>query len=147
MTGLCESGNEYLTLYSPITFLSNAELFVYKEGLLRSVTTHEVQCLYYSVLCLKSVLKLRCDVGTSELRSCVQYALIKQQLHFCSQYHTCIIRHRVQSKWGVSGRAMPLLFLSQGAPWHFILRCAQRFLFEVLRYCILLSLTCILKQI
>jgi len=91
-------------------------LFAYKEGLLRLVTTHVVQCLYYSVLSQKSLPKLRCDVGTSELRSWLQYAPIRQQLHLCSQYHTCIIRHRVQSKWGVLGRAMPLLFLSQGAP-------------------------------
>lgn len=37
MRGLCERGNEPLTLYSPTTFLSNAELFAYEEGLLRLV--------------------------------------------------------------------------------------------------------------
>ena len=137
-----------LWLYTArLLFLSNAELFAYKERLIRWVKTHVVQSLYYSVLCLKSVPKLRCDAGTSELRSWVQYAPIRQQLHLSSQYHTCIIRHRVQSKWGVLGRAMPLLFLSQGAPWHFILRCTQRFVFEVLRNWVLLSLTCIFKQI
>jgi hypothetical protein len=118
MTALCERGKEPLTLYSPITsFYQMQNCLCIKEGLLLLVATHVVQCLYYSVLCLKSVPKLRCDVGTSELRRWVQYALIRQQLHLCSQYHTCIIRHRVQSKWGVSGRAMPLLFFfSQGAP-------------------------------